>query len=114
MTIILFFLLNYYFTAIQNIELPTIFIAGKLGTFYQYACGLLILGAIFTTAISNGYSFLENLNISRRKVYCLMSFSICLIAVVLSHIGFSTLLNLLYPILGLLRFYTNYIYLIFF
>lgn len=114
MTIILFFLLNYYFTDIQNIELPTIFIAGKLGTFYQYACGLLILGAIFTTAISNGYSFLENLNISRRKVYCLMSFSICLIAVVLSHIGFSTLLNLLYPILGLLRFYTNYIYLIFF
>ena len=34
--------------------------------FYQYACGLLILGAIFTTAISNGYSFLENLNISRK------------------------------------------------
>lgn len=114
MTITLFFLLNYYFVDIQTLELPTVFIATKLGAFYKYICGLLILGAIFTTAISNGYSFLRNLNISNRRLYCFIAFSICLIAIILSHVGFSTLLNSLYPILGLLRFYTNYICSIFF
>lgn len=98
--IIIFLLLNYYFTDIQNLELPTIYISSKLGNTYKYICGFAILIAIFTTAISSGYGFLCNLNLKSKKTYMLASGSICLVAIALSDIGFSTLLNLLYPILG--------------
>jgi len=105
--LVLYFLLNYYFIDIKALELPTIYIASQSGNLFKYICGFVILGAIFTTAISSGYSFLCNLNIKNRKLYIFLAFSICLLSVLLSNIGFSTLLNLLYPILGLLRFYTN-------
>lgn len=112
MAIILFFLLNYYFAEIKNIELPTVFIAGKLGVFYKYACGFAILGAIFTTAVSSGYGFLNNLNIKNSKSFVFTALAICVFSILLSNIGFSTLLNLLYPILGLIRFCSVYVYII--
>ena len=74
----------------------------------------LILGAIFTTAISNGYSFLNNLNFTSRKNYIITAVLICFSSIVFSHIGFATLLNLLYPILGLLRIIANNFYTVFF
>ena len=114
MTAIIFLLLNYYFTEIKLLELPTVYIAAKSGSVYKYFCGILILGAIFTTAISNGYSFLNNLNLSSSKSYKITAAVICLISIILSHIGFATLLNLLYPILGLLRFISNNFYTVFF
>ncbi len=109
----LFLLINYYFTEIYHTELPIIYIASKMGIFYKYTLGFVILGAIFTTAISSGYSFLNNLNLHNKKLYILTIISMCLLAIALSNIGFSSLLNLLYPILGLLRFSTNYFYIIF-
>ena len=107
MALILFFLLNYYFSEISTLELPTVYISSKFGNFYKYACGFVILGAIFTTAISSGFGFLNNLNISNRKFHTLITFLMCLLSIILSNMGFSTLLNLLYPILGLLRNCTN-------
>lgn len=114
MSIIIFLLLNYYFTEIINLELPTVYIATKSGLIYKYICGILILGAIFTTAISNGYSFLNNLNFTSRKNYIITVVLICFSSIVFSHIGFATLLNLLYPILGLLRIIANNFYTVFF
>ena len=35
---------------------------------YEYICGFVILGAIFTTAISSGYGFLNNLTIINKKI----------------------------------------------
>lgn len=114
MSVIIFFLLNYYFIDIQTLELPIVYIATQTGFVYKYICGILILGAIFTTAISNGYSFLNNLNFLTRKGYIATATVICLISIIFSHIGFATLLNLLYPILGFLRIIANNLYTIFF
>ena len=99
--------MEYYFHDVQFLELPTVYISSQLGGLYKYSCGFVILGAIFTTAISSGYGFLNNF--LNRKTYTFMAVIICLLSIVLSNIGFSTLLNMLYPILGLLRFYTNYV-----
>lgn len=104
LAITLFFLLNYYFDNIINIELPTVYIASLTDGLFQYVCGFVILGAIFTTAISSGYGFLSNCNISSRKLYKLVAATICIISIVVSNIGFSNLLNRLYPILGILGF----------
>ena len=109
----LFLLNNFYFMQIKSLDLPTIFIASNLGLFYKYICGIAILGAIFTTAISSGYGFLSNLSITNRKVYITVTIFMCLLSILLSNLGFSNLLNLLYPILGFIRIYTNNIYSIF-
>ena len=101
--IILFFLINFYFPQIMNLDLPTVFIASTLGNIYKYICGFAILGAIFTTAISSGYGFLTNLNITNRKVYISVAIFMCVISILLSNLGFSNLLNMLYPILGFVR-----------
>ena len=101
--IILFFLINFYFAQIINLDLPTVFIASTLGNIYKYICGFAILGAIFTTAISSGYGFLNNLNITNRKLYITVAIFICIVSIFLSNLGFSNLLNMLYPILGFVR-----------
>lgn len=113
MAITLFCLLNYYFVDIKDVELPTIYISSASGKIFQYICGFILLGAIFTTAISSGYGFLINLNITNKRLYCFISIMICLVSVLLSNIGFSNLLNYLYPILGVLRFCANCFYIIF-
>ena len=102
MSIILFFVLNKYFVQIIYVDLPTVFIVRKLGTVYKYCCGLAILGAIFTTAVSSGYAFLHNLNIKNTKVYLCINLCMCIVSIFLSRLGFANLLNLLYPIWGVI------------
>lgn len=109
-SLILFYLLNLYFVYIKNLDLPTIYISSQYGLIYKYSFSIVILGAIFTTAISSGYGLLYNLNISNKKVFVLVNILMCLLAILLCNIGFSKLLNLLYPILGIIRTYTNSFY----
>lgn len=45
---------------ITSVELPTVYVAGKMGKIYQYLYGFIILAAIYTSAISAGYGVLEN------------------------------------------------------
>lgn len=114
LALIIFFIMNYYYEEVKYIELPTVYISSASGPILKYLTGFAIIGAIFTTAISSGYGFLNNLKINNKKTYILINFLLCTISIFLSNIGFSTLLNILYPILGVLRFNTNYFYIIFF
>lgn len=86
---------------INTIELPTVYVANKLGTIYKYLYGIIILVSIFTTAISAGYGFLQN-NAKTQKKYKILNTIMCISAIIISNIGFSNLLNLLYPIFGIL------------
>ena len=62
---IIYLLLNSHFFTIINVEIPVINIASSLGAFGKYVYGLSILIAIFTTAVSSGYSFLVNVTKSK-------------------------------------------------
>lgn len=86
---------------INQVELPTVYVAGQSGAIYKYLYGLTIILAIFTSAISAGYSILENY-VQRPKKYKKMAIAICISAIFVSKIGFSNLVNLLYPVFGLL------------
>lgn len=86
---------------INQVELPTVYVAGQSGNIYKYLYGLTILLAIFTSAISAGYSILENYA-QKPKKYKKMAIAICVSAIFVSKIGFSNLVNLLYPVFGLL------------
>lgn len=101
MSSIIYIVLNLNIQEIANIDIPIVYIANKFGFLFKYLYGLVILIAIFTTAISEGYSFLENVS-KNRKQYFIYSILICFIAVLFSNIGFGKLLDVLYPLLGYL------------
>lgn len=101
MSIIIYGVLILNISEIENIEIPIVFIANKFGIIYKYLYGLVILIAIFTSAISEGYSFLENVA-KNKKQYFIYSILICFLSIAFSNIGFGKLLDLLYPLLGYL------------
>ena len=65
--------------------------------------GFIILGSIFTTSISLGTSFLQNTS-KNEKSYTQIAIIMCITSVLVSKIGFSNLINFLYPIFGYLGF----------
>lgn len=84
-----------------NIELPLIQIVKQFGNAYKYIYGFVIISAIFTSAISAGYSFLINCS-KTKKTYKKLCFVICIGVVVVCNIKFSYLINIVYPIFGFL------------
>lgn len=101
LSLVIFIILNINIIEIQNIEIPIVFIANKFGLLYKYLYGLTILIAIFTTAVSQGYSFLNNIS-KNQKQYFIYSILICILSITFSNIGFGNLLDILYPLLGIL------------
>lgn len=86
---------------INKLELPTVYVAGMNGKIYKLIYGGIILVAIFTSSISAGYSILENY-IDNTKKYKKMAILMCASGILVSKIGFSTLINVLYPMFGIL------------
>lgn len=72
-----------------------------MGQIYEYIYGFIILTSIYTSAISAGYGVLEQIN-QNTKRYKITAMLMCIIAPLISQIGFSNLVNLLYPIFGIL------------
>lgn len=82
-------------------EIPMLYVANKFGGIYKYLYCITILIAIFTTAISTGYSFLENISKGNSVVYKKSNILICIIGIPISVLGFSNLVNIIYPIFGM-------------
>lgn len=98
---IVFILLSGINTDIEKIELPTVYVARMHGTVYKYLYGMIIVGAIATTAISSAYAFLNNIA-KNKRTYKVWNYIICFIAIFMGKFGFSNLINNLYPIFGIL------------
>ena len=98
---IIFMLLLSINGDISKIELPTVYSAGNFGIIYKYLYGIIILGAIITTAISSAYSFLNNVSRTKKR-YRINNIIICIIAIFMSTFGFANLVNKLYPVFGIL------------
>lgn len=76
-------------------------IANEYGNTFKYAYSLVIIFAIYTTMISEGYGFLTNCT-KDKKQYTKIAKVICISAVFISNISFSFLINLTYPVFGIL------------
>lgn len=101
MSVIIYIILCINMPMINEIDIPIVYIANSFGVVFKLLYGFVILTAIFTTATSSGFSFLNNVA-KNKKQYFTFSILMCSVAVCFSNIGFSNLLNLLYPILGFL------------
>lgn len=86
---------------ISELEMPLIEITMQFGTIFKYIYGFVIIASIFTSAISAGYSFLGNVS-KTKKNYEIILIIICITGIVVSNIGFSKLVEMLYPLFGVL------------
>lgn len=84
---------------IKELEMPAVYAISNIWPRIKSIYGIIILISIFTTAISLGMSFLRNVSINKRS-YDVLAVLICASAVIFSNIGFSNLVNMMYPILG--------------
>ncbi|MCI8700413.1 MAG: hypothetical protein HFJ47_03620 [Clostridia bacterium] len=101
LTIIIFFLLSNITIDIKSIEMPIVYIIANNFRYFKNMYAIIILISIFTTAVSLGISYLEN-NKKNRKSYTQTAAIMCITSIFFSKIGFSNLINLLYPIFGIL------------
>ena len=92
----LFRVINMFFPQIMVFELPTLKLASMLGSSYRIVYCIIILFAIFTTAVSCGFALLE----MDEKNYDVKNALFCIIGFALSNFGFSRLVNTLFPIFG--------------
>ena len=84
-----------------GLEIPMIKIANEYGSIFKYAYSLVIIFAIYTTMISEGYGFLTNYTKTKEQ-YKKIAKIICVSAIFISNISFSFLINLTYPVFGIL------------
>ena len=83
---------------VNKIEMPVIYAINNYSKVFGRIYGIIILLAIFTTAIFVGKSFLENTkNINNNMIVYM-----CLSAIIISNFGFSNLVKILFPIFGYL------------
>ena len=101
LSIMIFLLLVRVDVDITKLEMPAVYVVSNMFKILKVVYGFIILGSIFTTAISLGTSFLQNIS-SNKKSYTQIAAIMCITSVVVSKIGFSNLINSLYPIFGYL------------
>ncbi len=99
LSMIVFLVLTRIDVDIKNLEMPAVYVVSKTSNIFEYIYGFIILSSILTTSISLGTSLLENVANTPKK-YRQYAIMVCVSAVLISNIGFSNLVNLLYPVFG--------------
>ena len=101
LAICIFFLLTNINNEINNIEMPAVYAITTSFSRYEWIYGIVILISIFSTAISIGISFLKN-TVKDKKNYPQFVGIMCISGVIISNIGFSKLVQMLFPLFGYL------------
>ena len=101
LSIIIFTILIKVDVNIENLEMPVAYVISNIYPYLKIIYAIILLSSILTTSISLGNSFIENVAKEKKKKTKILNF-ICISSVLVSGIGFSNLVNNLYPIFGFL------------
>lgn len=89
-----------YYQQVNNLDIPMLYISSILGETYRKTYSLILWIAMFTTAIANGFGFINRFKIKSK----LLVFLFCISSIPLAKLGFSNLVGTIYPIFGILGF----------
>lgn len=84
---------------ISTLEMPVVYAIRTFFTKFKPIYAFIILSSIFTTAISIGIGFLQNVS-KTKKSYAQFVFFMCITSLLVSNLGFSKLVNFVYPLFG--------------
>ena len=99
---IIFFILTKTNVDIKELEMPIVYIIRNYYPKLQQLYAFIILSSIFTTAISVGIGFLQNIMGENKKSYTQFVLIMCISSLIISNFGFSKLVNFAYPFFGYL------------
>ena len=90
----------------SSLEMPAVYVISTLMPKFKAIYGIVILLSIFTTAISDGIAFLENVCKSKasRSYYPQLAAIMCITSVIISNVGFSNLVKNLFTLFGYFGF----------
>ena len=94
---ILYSMLMYY-EEIANLDIPMLRISSYVSVGYGKVYGVILWISMFTTALANGYGFINKYSKGRNKA--LISTILCMSSIPLAQLGFSNLVGIIYPIFG--------------
>ncbi|RJX16818.1 MAG: hypothetical protein C4575_15485 [Desulforudis sp.] len=86
------------------VDIPMAFIAGQLGPVVQFSYAIILLIAIYSTAVGNLYGFCARLTNPAGSAFRGAAIGTSVIALIASQFGFTTLVGILYPGVGLAGF----------
>lgn len=92
-------ILSYYPTSAQ-FEIPSLYLAGNLASVIQYIFSLVLWAEIFTTIIGTIFGLTVRVCDYTGSGYMITTFTLMLVALGFSQLGFSGLVGMLYPLFG--------------
>ena len=100
----IFFMLTKIKTNISSLDMPIIYVIRNYYKIFIHIYSFVILSSIYTTAISIGMSFIENIcKISKKRAsYPQIVLIMCITGFMFSHFGFTNIIVKLYPFFGYL------------
>ena len=101
LSVIIFLLLIRVNVNIEALEMPAVYVVSNISKVLEMFYGIIILGSILTTSISLGESFIQNIG-KNKESYTQIALIMCITSVFVSKIGFSNLIETMYPIFGYL------------
>ncbi len=84
---------------LEKQEMPAIYIVRNKFFEFRNMYAFIILASIFTTAISVGIGFLQNIS-KNKKSYTQYVIIMCITSLFITKIGFSKVMNFIYPVFG--------------
>ncbi len=99
---ILALMLMHYSEAVP-MDIPMLRVSGYVSNGYRKFYALILWIAMFTTAIANGYGFVNRFSKSRHRAIVAAMF--CISSVPLARLGFARLIGIIYPLFGLIGFF---------
>lgn len=99
MSIMVYMLLTKSDVDVSLLEMPTVYVIRTFFTDFKTIYAFIILSSIFTTAISIGIGFLQNVS-KNKKSYTQFVLFMCITSLIISNFGFSKLVNFIYPLFG--------------
>ena len=99
MSIMIYMLLMKIDFDINTLEMPIVYVIRTFFVKFKTIYAFIILSSIFTTAISVGIGFLQNISKTKTSYPQFVLF-MCITSLIVSNFGFSKLVNLVYPIFG--------------
>ncbi|NLW21746.1 MAG: hypothetical protein GXY88_00585 [Tissierellia bacterium] len=89
-----------YYNEVFNLEIPMLRICDHIGEGYRKLYAIILWIAMFTTALANGFGFMDKIN----KNKLLNTAFFCISAIPLAKVGFANLVGIIYPISGIIGF----------
>ncbi len=87
-----------YYNEVSSLDIPMLKICGYIGDSYRKFYAVIMWIAMFTTALANGFGFMNRISKEKNKILSTAIF--CILAIPLAKMGFSNLVGVLYPIFG--------------